>query len=320
MYFPTPSMMAELRSNLAPLVHNYGSRQEVLNKKLAVFLLCAPERVNVLNGVSQVYPILAARFAGRRVLLPEPTFGEYRRSFPEHLPYPDRLGIDTDDLARRALAADVTVFVNPNNPTGTLLPTAWIYRFAEERPGMQVIVDESFLAFSDQPSIVSLLEQRPLPNVVVLTSLSKSLGIPGVRLGYAYTCDAGLAADLARALPIWNLNSIAEHVLEIALKHRPGLAASLRQTAADRAAFAVGLAAVPGVAAVHPSGGNFLLVTLRGGLGPASNLVDRLLARHALYVKDVSDRLPGDRIHLRFAVRLPEENQRLCAALTEELA
>jgi histidinol-phosphate/aromatic aminotransferase/cobyric acid decarboxylase-like protein/choline kinase len=319
MYFPTPSMMAEIKNNLAPLLHNYGSRQDVLNRKLAVFLLCTPERVNVLNGASQVYPILAARFAGARVLLPEPTFGEYRRSFPEHVPYPDRMGVDPTDLARRAAAADVVVFVNPNNPTGTLLETSFLYRFAEERPGTRVIVDESFLAFSDQPSIVSLLEEKPLPNVVVLASLSKSLGIPGVRLGYAYTCDAELSAAIARALPIWNLNSIAEHVLEIALKHRPGLAASLRDTARDRARLAADLALVPGIAVVHPSGGNFLLVTLAAGLGPAEAIVDRLLNRHAIYVKDASDRFPGGPVHLRFAVRLPAENQRLCAALAEEL-
>jgi histidinol-phosphate/aromatic aminotransferase/cobyric acid decarboxylase-like protein/choline kinase len=318
MYFPTPSMMAELRNNLAALVHNYGSRQDVLNRKLAFFLLCAPERINVLNGVSQVYPILAARFASARVLLPEPTFGEYRRSFPGHTPYPDRMGVDLGEVARLAEAAELVVFVNPNNPTGTLLSTRAIYRFAEERPGQVVIVDESFLAFSDEPSMVSLLEERPLANVVVLASLSKSLGIPGVRLGFAYTCNAALAADLARALPIWNLNSIAEHVLEILLKHRPGFAASLRATAADRTGFAEALAALPSVEAVHPSGGNFLLVTLRPRAEPAVALVDRLLTRHALYVKDVSDRFPDGRVRLRFAVRLPEENQRLCAALAEE--
>jgi histidinol-phosphate/aromatic aminotransferase/cobyric acid decarboxylase-like protein/choline kinase len=319
MYFPTPSMMAELRNNLAPLVHNYGSRQEVLNRKLAVFLLCTPERVNVLNGVSQVYPILAARFAGKRVLLPEPTFGEYRRSFPEHTPYPDRMGVDFREIERRAGAADVVVFVNPNNPTGTLLPTSAIFRFAEERPDLWVIVDESFLAFSDQPSIISLLERQPLPNVIVLASLSKSLGIPGVRLGHAYTCNAKLSADIARSLPIWNLNSIAEHVLEIALKHRPGLAASFQTTRVDRVLFAEDLARVAGVETVHPSGGNFLLVTLQAGLGPANAIVDRLLNRHALYVKDVTDRFPGERVHLRLAVRLPGENKRLCAALAEEL-
>ncbi len=320
MYFPTPSMMAEIKNNLPRLLHNYGSRQDVLNRKLAVFLLCAPERVTVLNGVSQIYPLLAARLAGRRVLLPEPTFGEYARTFHDHATYPDRIGVDLDDVARRAADADVVVFVNPNNPTGTTLPSAWLLRFAAERPGTLVVVDESFLAFSDEPSLVPMLERAPLPNVLVLASLSKSLGIPGARLGYAYTCDPALSADIARTLPIWNLNSVAEHVLEIALKHRRSFAESFRATARDRAELAAALARAGAVAAVHPSGGNFLLVTLDAPAERAAEIADRLLQRHRIYVKDASARIGDGRAHLRVAVRLPEENQRFVAALGSETA
>jgi histidinol-phosphate/aromatic aminotransferase/cobyric acid decarboxylase-like protein/choline kinase len=306
MYFPTPSMMAEIKNNLPRLLHNYGSRQEVLNKKLAVFLLCSPERVTVLNGVSQIYPFLAARLAGRRVLLPDPTFGEYGRSFPDQASYPDRIGIDREDVEQRAVDADAVVFVNPNNPTGTTLPTAWIFRFAAERPDKLIVVDESFLAFCGEPSMVALLERTPLPNVIVLASLSKSLGIPGARLGYAYTCDPALAAEVTRALPIWNLNSVAEHVLEIALKHRKSLADSLRATARDRADFAAALAGLPAVAAVHREA------------GPAAALADRLLQRHRIYVKDASARIADGRAHLRLAVRLPDEHRRFVAAFAED--
>lgn len=318
MHFPTPSMMAEIKNNLPRLLHNYGSKQDVLNRKLALLLLCTPERVTALNGVSQVYPILAARLADKRVLLPEPTFGEYGRSFPGHAVYPDRIGVNVEEVARRAAEANVVVFVNPNNPSGTTLSTAWIYRFAAERRDTLVVVDESFLAFSAEPSIISLLERAPLPNVIVVASLSKSLGIPGARLGYTYTCDASFNADLARSLPIWNLNSVAEHVLEIALKHRKSLADSFEATARDRAEFAAALALNPAVAAVHPSGGDFLLVTLQIDVDAVPALADRLLARHAIYVKDVSTRIADGRGHLRLAVRLPEENQRFCQALSAE--
>ncbi|MSR84040.1 MAG: aminotransferase class I/II-fold pyridoxal phosphate-dependent enzyme [Candidatus Latescibacteria bacterium] len=209
MYFPTPSMLAELRNNLIRLVQNYGSNQEILNWKLALFLLCSPERVQVLNGLSQIYPLLASHYAGQRILLPSPTFGEYRRSFSAHTVYHDRPGIDLDELAARAADAEVVVIVNPNNPTGTTLPAEWILHLARTLPDTAFLVDESFISFSTEPSLVPSLERDPLPNVVVLTSLSKTLGVPGVRLGYVYSCDERLNTEITSALPIWNLNSLA---------------------------------------------------------------------------------------------------------------
>jgi histidinol-phosphate/aromatic aminotransferase/cobyric acid decarboxylase-like protein/choline kinase len=317
MYFPTPAMLAEIRTALPQLIHNYGSTQALLNQKLAYLLLCAAERVNVLNGASQLYPYLSARFGHCRALLPDPTFGEYARGLTNHARYGDRIGIDPAEIESGARKAEVVVFVNPNNPTGTTIPTDWIYAFAQAHPQCMVLVDESFAAFAMQRPMISLLEERPISNVVVLTSLSKSFGVPGLRLGYVYTCDRELSTDITRWLPIWNLNSIAEYLLEIVLKHRESLAASIDRTIAVRLALSEELRALPCVREVHPSGGNFLLVTLGSEVGGAASVVERLLEHHGIWVKDVSDRIADGDVHLRVAVRLPEENRRFCAALEE---
>jgi len=113
------------------------------------------------------------------------------------------------------------------------------------------------------------------------------------------------------------MNSLAEFMLEIILKHRNALARSISQTIADRAAFAAALAAVPMLECVHPSGGNFVMVTLRPSAPEPTRIVDALLSRHNLYIKDVSDKFGRDARRLRFAVRLPEENAALVAALRE---
>ncbi|HTQ05070.1 MAG TPA: aminotransferase class I/II-fold pyridoxal phosphate-dependent enzyme [Polyangiaceae bacterium] len=314
-HFPNSSMLAELKNNLPKLLWNYGSRQSILNEKLALFLLCRSERVTALNGASQSYPFLAARFAGKRALLPAPTFGEYPRTFPGALTYADAVGIDVREVEQRAEKADVVVFVNPNNPTGSLVPTAFIHDFARRHPMKTVLVDESFLAFSDERSIVAFLEEEPLDNVLVVVSLSKTLGIPGARLGYVYASDAAFNRDLARALPIWNMNSIAEHVLEIVLKHRTSLAESFRATAVDRELFAALLEKTPAVERVHRGGGNFVLARLRREFGSAASVATRLLERHGLYVKDVSEKFGNEGNHLRLAVRSQSENRTLVAAL-----
>ncbi len=319
-YFPTPSMLAAMRHGLDDLVGGYGSTQTVLNEKLAWLLGCEPARVEVLHGASQAFPILRRLWDGRGVAIPEPTFGEYRRVFDAAATYADAPGVDMNELERLAGEEDVLAVVNPNSPTGTTLPTAALHALAAAHPDTTLLVDESFLAFSEQPSLEEALEEQPLPNVVVLTSLSKSLGVPGMRLGYVYSSDRELLDAIVAELPIWNLGSQAEHLLELTLKSRPELAASFERTALDREELRRDLLAVPGVAAVYPSGGNFLLTELTGAPGIAAALRQGLLAEAAIEVKDVTERF-SDRVpRLRVAVRRPEENARLIQALSQRLS
>jgi histidinol-phosphate/aromatic aminotransferase/cobyric acid decarboxylase-like protein len=214
-----------------------------------------------------------------------------------------------------AEAADVVVVVNPNNPTGTTLSTDEIYALAAQYPSKTFLLDESFIDFSEEPPTVAALQREPLDNVHVLVSLSKSLGVPGLRIGYLYSCDPHFIAEIGRRLPIWNMSSIAEYFLELLLKFRPELEVSFQQTMLDRKELRRDLQAVPGVAAVHPSGGDFLLATLAAPEAAGQRLRRTLLAEAAIEVKDVSRRISGDSAHLRIAVRRPEENQLLLDAL-----
>jgi histidinol-phosphate/aromatic aminotransferase/cobyric acid decarboxylase-like protein/choline kinase len=311
MYFPTGSIFSELRNALPSLLHNYGANQTLLNQKLSYHLLCQPERCVVLNGASQAFPILGQFFADRRVLIPCPTFGEYHRTFPTAAEYFDEIGFDLDQFLPLAQAAEVIVFVNPNNPTGTLLPSDWIYRFAADHPEKWLVVDESFIDFADRPSLMTLLEKQPLINVIILKSLSKTLGVPGLRLGYTYCSNAEFNTFMQRHLPIWNLNSLAEHFLEIVLKHREAIATSFQSTQRDRARFTEMLETLPFVAKVFPSGGNFLLIKLHLNRRAAQSLAEALLTSRSIYIKDVSSRFRGAGAFFRLAVRTHEDHSRL---------
>lgn len=315
MHFPPGAMLAEMKGNLPNLLHNYGSRQTVLDQKLAYVLLCDPAHVLALNGASQAYPMLRRCFEGQRILMPDPTFGEYPRLSEDRITYPDAIGIDPMAIEARAQDADVVVVVNPNNPTGSTVSTEWLIDFAGRYPEKRLLVDESFIDFSGEVSMLDRLRERPLDNVVVLKSLSKCFGVPGLRLGFMYTTDRDLLTRCAAEVPIWNMNSMAEFFLEVILKHRRALAQSFRQTIADRDEFVSALSAVPAIEHVFPSGANFLLTRIAGGPRAAAALADVLLADHAIYVKDVSARFPDGHGYWRVAVRLPEENRRLVTLL-----
>lgn len=315
--FPTDAMLAAIRQALPSLLRSYGSTQRVLNQKLAWHLLCDPHRVQVLHGASQIYPVLKRLVADRAVLRPDPTFGEYQRIFPDAETYTDSIGVDIEAVEPRIPRNGAVVFVTPNSPTGTVIGTEWIVACAARRPDALFIVDESFIDFSDEMPMVERLEADPHPNVLVIKSLSKSFGVPGLRLGYVYSADTALIRALDDEIPIWNLSGVAEFFLELMLKYRPDFERSLVDTRADRAAFAETLAQQAVVAEIHESGGNFLLVTLAGqDESLATRIRATLLERFGIDVKDVSARFGSRRPRLRVAVRLPHDNARFAEALS----
>jgi histidinol-phosphate/aromatic aminotransferase/cobyric acid decarboxylase-like protein/choline kinase len=314
MYFPTGAMLSELRHQLPALVHNYGSAQAALREKLSWALLVDAAPLRVFNGASEAYPLLARHVAGRRVFIPTPTFGEYPRAFPNAETYDDTGAVDLDGLAARLQPGDFVVFVTPNNPTGTTLGSARLLQLSQQHPDVEFLIDESFLDFTNEPGATAQAKREgvSLSNVIVLKSLSKSWGMPGLRLGFTFARSAAWNDRVDRELPIWNVNAVAERVIELVLKHRTALAQSFAQTIADRQQLRRLLQTVPGVV-VGDSGGNFVLAEV-GSPVVADRVAQRLLQEHALHVKDASAKLGTGA--LRIAVRTPVEN----AALVERLA
>ena len=317
-YFPTDAMLAAMRHALPELVASYGSAQEVLDQKLAWFVGCDPARLVALNGASQAFPILRRVLESRRVAIPTPTFGEYARTLPDATTYPDALVAETD-LDAVAAGHDVVVAVSPNNPTGTTIPAGRLHSLAGAHPDTLLVVDESFGGFSGEPSLVRALEAEPLPNALVLVSLSKSLGVPGLRLGYLYSTDPGLLEPIRAELPVWNMGALAEFFAELLLKFRPELEASLERTRADRDLLRDALAGLDGVEEVHAGGGNFVLVRLAGDADRAAAVRRGLLVTDSIEVKDVSAKFADGRAWLRIAVRTPDHTARLANALEREL-
>ncbi len=317
MYFPDSSILSDLKNNLANLLHNYGSTQAIVNQKMANHLLCHENRVITLNGASQIYPLLSEYLIGKQVLIPTPSFGEYQRIFPQAITYSDQVGIDTQEIIEKSKNCEVIVIVNPNNPTGTILKTNWIYNFALINPDKLLIIDESFIEFSSETSILNQLEINPLPNVILIKSLSKVLGVPGLRLGYTYSSKPEIINWINQKIPIWNLNSLAEYFLEIILKYRDEISESFTKTMDDRTRFSAQLKTLPFVDKVYPSGGNFILVSLNCDPNFKENLIQSLLSVHNIYVKDISSKFTDEKNYLRLAVRNTTDNDKFINCLRE---
>ena len=321
MYFPNYSMLSDIRYNLDSLIQNYSSTQKILNEKLAHFILVPEEKVCLLNGLSQLYPILSEIFRGKTVLMPRPTFGEYEKIFQNKIYYTDSGFTSLSDQISESdvLQADIVLFVNPNNPTGSFFKAQEVIEFSERYPKKIIIVDESFVEFTACPTVQDLCIGLTTSNILVLKSLSKSLGIPGVRLGYICSNNIDFIRNVNSRIPIWNSNSIAEYFLEIILKHRRSLSESISQTIQDRDSFIHDLSALQCVKRVYASGANFILIQLNFTVDELKVVRQRLLGNWKIYIKDATTKFQDGSTYVRLAVRLPHENKMLVEAFRAEL-
>ncbi len=317
-HFPTPAVQQELAALMPSIIGRYGSSQAVLDQKLARFLRCPTDQVVMLNGLSQIYPWMSQIHGNRKALLPSPSFGEYSRIWPNASTYEDQGEFGWDIISGKNENIDLVVIVNPNNPTGTFTPSSHIVKFANENPEKIIVVDESFMDFSGEPSLEDVCAGILPANILLLKSLGKALGVSGLRLGYVRSSRPDVIEDIRKMLPIWNCNSLAEAFLEILPKQRRAIAMSLSQTRQDRTAMQATLAELPIVAEIKSSAANFLLVRLNLALPDLDGFLDRLVERHGIYAKNVSERMHPSAVWLRLSVRTQADNERLYAALTDE--
>lgn len=317
MYFPSKAMIAEIKNYAPLLLTNYGSKQTILNEKLSYVLQYKKERLIVLNGATQIYPILKNIFKNKKVLIPDPTFGEYEKIFENHITYDDKVGFDKQEIESKIKLADIIVFVNPNNPTASILSSDWLFDISLKNPDKIIIIDESFIEFSEEKSIIELFKNKELANVMVIRSMSKNYGLPGVRLGFIYTANSLLHEQISSNIPVWNLNSIAEFYLEIILKNKISLLESFEKTKKDRKDFILNLKKIDLIEEVYPSGANFILFRIKSTSINLNFLLNFLINEYNIFIKDVSQKMNiPDKYFFRVAVRLPNENNNFIRAIS----
>ena len=327
-YYPPRRQMDEIRASFDRLLTQYPSGMRV-NALLAAKLFGIEQRrVVVGNGAAELIKSLLGTIKGKVGVI-RPTFEEYpNRLVPGQevtfVPRTDDFSYTADDLmsffADKGLEA--LVLINTDNPTGNYLPHAEVERLARwcVGRGVRLVLDESFADFADEedPTFLtdSLLEAYP--SMVVVKSISKSYGVPGVRLGVLASGDEGLIARIKADVPIWNINSFGEFWLQIAEKYQSDYRDALQRLRQARQRMSDALSAIPGLR-VFPSQANYLMVELVDGTTSAE-LARRLFVDEYILIKDLTSKVGRDgRQFVRLAVRTEEENDRLVAAISDKL-
>lgn len=324
-YFPPPQMLDLIGANMGDILKYYPDYAPVYQDCIAQLCGAPAENIVAANGVTEIITILC-RDSGGPILTSVPTFGRWTDLPPDfNIPvhFVERVKernfvIGADDVIARVkeTGAQTVVICNPNNPTGAWFTGDDIAKLVRELAHIErLIIDESFIAFSDLTSAEALAIDSP--NTIVVKSMGKSLGWHGIRLGYA-VANKAIAADLRTKVPYWNINGLAGFVLKNIDQFRAQYDQSFAKVARDREYMYQQLQKVPGLT-TYPSQGNFLFSELPQGVS-GKQVRDILLEEYGLLIRECSNKAGSSESYLRSVVRVREDADKLVAALYEVLA
>jgi threonine-phosphate decarboxylase len=322
-YYPTPEMLEDLQRNLPNLIKSYPSSNPLMSQNhLATVLGVDPERLIIGNGATELISLIDMTLIDR-IAVPIPTFGEYIEKMKD-LRNAELYPLDPDDRYQLRLDDYLTwvhkrkleslLVINPGNPTGQFIPLDEMVEFLHRARDLQlVIVDESFIDFSGDtiPSLLPLADQ--FTNLLIVRSMSKHCGVPGLRLGYCYSANLYILNRLRRFVPTWNLNTLAQYFLSLLPDNDAAYHVGRKRLIDDVRYLQENLRTVPRLE-VYPTGANFVLFKIQNGMN-ATELQNRLLDEHGMYVRDCSNKLGMDAFHIRVASQGREKDMRLVEAL-----
>ena len=328
-YFPSKRMKDELRSNFDTLLTEYPSGMKV-NTLIASKCFGVSEQYIVPgNGAAELIKVLMEVDTKGKTGFIRPTFEEYPNRFDKSLqvtftPQNDDYRYTADDLMQYFGDKDIKtlMLINPDNPSGNFIPKADVLRLAKwcEDRNIRLVVDESFVDFSVDYKTNSLLSDEILeayPHMAVMKSISKSFGVPGLRLGILASANKELIAHIKKEVSIWNLNSFAEFFMQIYNKHEKDYLKACDKFVVERADFERQLKTIPYLR-VMPTQANYFLCEV---LPPytATEIVVYTLRNHNILTRDCSQKtgLDPNKQYMRIAVRNHKDNTKLVEALRQ---
>lgn len=322
-YFPTRRMQEEMESNFDILMRQYPSGMEVNSLLAAKCFQLHEDHVVLGNGAAELIKCLLEELHGTLGVI-RPTFEEYANRWASECVVYDCAQDDFTYNAQQLITffsehpVDTLVLINPDNPSGYYMGESEIVDLLQwcKEENKNLIVDESFLDFADEEN-ASLLSESILsenPNLYVVKSISKSYGVPGLRLGILASGNADMIGCLKKRVSIWNINSMAEFFMQILDKYKVDYEGSLQEIKTERKSFFEDLRQIKSLK-VYPSQANYFMCELLDG-HTSEELEGRLLKKNIL-IKDLTGKIKNGRQYIRIAIRISDENRHLVELLKE---
>lgn len=326
-YYPNKRLREEMKANFDILLSEYPSGMSVNAQLAARYVNIAPEQIVVGNGAAELihhYINLSPMKTG--VVLP--TFEEYPNRFnSEQLVYFTPDNADFAYTAKDLIAfytqnkIEQLLLINPDNPSGNLLDKTEVELLIQwtSANNIRLLVDESFLDFANVEQQYSLFDTDLLnanQHLVVVKSISKSYGVPGLRLGFLASGNKELIRQLKKEVSIWNINSFAEFYMQIFIKYQKDYQYACDRFREERERFFKQLSFIPFLRVI-PSAANYFLCEVTKTY-TAEELCNKLLSKHNILLKNCSTKAGfSNKEYIRIAIRNKQDNDCLINGLKE---
>lgn len=323
-YFPPQKLKDELKANFDILLNEYPSGMRINSLLISKYFHINRDYAVVGNGAAELIKSLMGYLNGKTGVV-YPTFEEYPNRYEKdnliiYIPGNVDFSYTADDLMAYYANKNIQslLLINPDNPSGNFISREDIFRLAEwsGQHSVRLIVDESFVDFAEDGLNNSLLSNDILekyPHLVVMKSISKSYGVPGLRLGILASSDKRLIEKIKKDVSIWNINSFAEFYMQIFGKYENDYKKACRKFIQERERFYDALLQIEYLRII-PSQANYFLCEV---LPPyTSSELSKVLLKKNILIKDCSTKGAfAGRNYIRLAVRDKMDNDKLVYAL-----
>ncbi len=326
-YFPNQRLTEEMTCNYSSLLSQYPSGREVDSIVTSNVFGVNKDYIVLSNGAAELIKIFMEEQSGTVGIIC-PSFNEYKeRCEREVLVYQpegaDLRYTENDIIQFFDGKIQLLVLINPDNPSGNFIPISGVMKILEwaKQAGIKVLVDESFVDFADLADGKNIEDNtlireeilKEYKNLYVVKSISKSYGVPGLRLGVLASADEEKVNQIKKNMPIWNINSFAEFFMQIIPKYRKDYAAALVEFRKTRKDFLEKLEQIEYLKAV-PTQANYVMCEV---IGRSAGEICICLFEKGILIKNLTEKVKNDRQYIRIAIRTREENDQVLKILNE---
>lgn len=324
-YFPPKNMIDELKMNFQELLTQYPSGLKINNLLASKYFNIDERYVVVGNGAAELIKGLLNILEGSLGVI-RPTFEEYPNRYPE-----DNLVIfNVENNEYRYSSSNIIeyfddkkienlILINPDNPSGNYISKIEVLNLLEwgKKKNIKLIIDESFVDFAIEENSSLLTDDilNKFSNLIVVKSISKSYGVPGLRLGVIATSDISIINKLKKEVSIWNINSFAEYYMQIYNKYEKLYKESLDKIKTSRKNFISGLKEIEELA-VFDSEANYVMIKILEKY-TSKDLAEILLNKYNILIKDLKGKKGINDNYIRLAIRDEKDNNYCLRAIKE---
>jgi len=321
---PPPQVFEALRHTLSnpDILRDYPDLDlPDLRSSLAPYAGVGPSNILIANGMAPLLDAVLRALRIRKCLLPVPAFAEYRKTLAlcgvtvdPFVLSPERdFALEPRTILDTLVSqqCDALLLANPQNPSGVLLPAQELLELvnAAQECGVRVLLDEAFIEYAQQESLTA--HAQSIPNLTVFRSVTKFFALAGMRIAYAVAPE-DVCKRVNSFIPSWPVSSMAAIAVCSVLQDTKYRQHAVLENESERHRLHAELVSVG--LKVYPGRANYLLFRIPLGLKSAV-VWEELIARHGIVVRNCDNFHGLDDRFLRVAVRTPEDNARLVAAL-----